>query len=396
LFTEFYQTLRKRGVPVSLQEWLTFLEALEQGLIRENLDDFYHVGRALLVKHEARFDLYDEVFLSCFKGVPGKLEVTDDLLNWLENPKAPRPLTPEDIARIEALKMDLEALRKEFEQRLKEQNERHDGGSHWVGTGGTSPFGSGGFHPGGIRVGPQGGGFSAMQVAEKRVFKNYRHDLTLDIRGIQVALKKLRRLKRTGGEDELDVEETIEATCRDAGELNLVFRKPRKNQAKLVLMMDSGGSMAPHARLVSTLFSAAHGINHFQSFRHFYFHNCVYESLYTDIRMQEQVPTADVLRNLDDDTDLILVGDAYMHPAELTEAYGAIHYWHGNETPGINWLRRISKRFRRTIWLNPLRPALWGAPTISLIGRVFPMFPLTVEGIGDGIDELLHTGTERG
>ena len=205
-----------------------------------------------------------------------------------------------------------------------------------------------------------------------------------------MALKKLRRLKRVGSDDELDVEETIDATCQNAGELEFVFRKPRKNQVRLVLMMDAGGSMTPHARLVSSLFSAMHGIHHFQSFHHYYFHNCIYEHLYTDMYMREKVSTADLLQKLDKDTDLILVGDAYMHPAELTDPHGAITYWHENETPGIVWLRRIAKRFRRAVWLNPLRPTLWGAPSVSLIQRTFPMFPLTVEGLGESVEALMH------
>lgn len=368
-----------------MQEWLGFVRALNDGLIRENLHDLYVLGRALLVKTEARFDAYDRVFLQIFGSAKGSAKVTQEVLDWLNDPKLPRELTPDEVAKIAAMRKELDELRRLFEERLREQKERHDGGNRWIGTGGTSPFGSGGFFPDGIRVGDNGGGMSAMQVAAERRFKNYRHDLVLDIRSLQIALKRLRRLKRTGTEDELDVDDTVDQTGRNAGELELVFRKPRTNETKLVLLMDAGGSMTPHARLVSTLFSAAHGLNHFKDFRHYYFHNCVYEELYRDMAMRTAEPTADVLRQLDESYVLLVVGDAYMNPAELTQPYGSIDYWHNNDTPGIVWLRRLSTHFHKHVWLNPIQPNFWNAPSIRLVQSVFPMFPLTVDGLEEAV-----------
>ena len=248
-----------------------FLEALVTGLVQESLTDLYFIGRATLVKHEGELDRYDEVFLHVFRGAekPAR-EWSEDLLAWLTNPVLPEPLTGEELERLEAARLQLEELFEAFEERMKEQKERHDGGSHWIEPAGrvlSAPA---------ERIqrdtgGPRGGAQTAMQVAAKRQFQNYRHDLTLDIRGTQVALKKLRKLRRVGPEDELDMEETIAQTCRNGGDIDLVFRAPRKNEARLMLLMDSGGSMTPFARMVSNLFSAAHGLTHFKSFDHYYF-----------------------------------------------------------------------------------------------------------------------------
>ena len=388
-FTNLLLTLRSRGLKVSMQEWLIFLEALTAGLVKERVADLYFVGRAILVKHEGELDIYDEVFLHLFEGAElSAAEITDELLNWLQDPKLPKPLTEEELRKLEAMRMDLEELNRMFEERMKEQKERHDGGSRWVGTGGTSPFGAGGQHPSGIRVGPVGGGQSAMQVAAKRQFKNYRHDMTLDLRGTQVALKKLRKLKRVGAEDELDMDETISATCRNGGDIEMIFRAPRKNETRLMLLMDSGGSMTPFARLVSNLFSAAHGLNHFKSFEHFYFHNCVYEVVFEDIRMGKTRRTAELLRETEAHTNVIFVGDAYMNPMELLQPYGSIDYAHRNEEPGLLWLRRFRNRFPNTVWLNPLRERLWNAASVSMVKSTFPMFPLTVAGVEDAVSHL--------
>ena len=391
MFIDFFHGLRKQGIRVTLQEWLTFLETLQRGLIRESVDDLYHVGRAILVKHEAEYDLYDQVFLHVFGNAPAPEPITDDVLDWLENPILPRALTPEEQLRLSDLQQSLEEMMKAFEERLRQQNERHDGGSHWVGTGGTSAFGSGGFHPGGIRVGEGGGSMSARLVAAKRQFQNYRHDRVLDVRGLQVALKKLRRLKRVGLDDELDIDETIDATCRNGGDIEMVFQSPRTNEARMLLLMDAGGSMTPHARLVSSLFSAAHGLQHFKSFQHFYFHNCPYSTLYRDIQRRETVPTPELLRKVDEDTYLVIVGDATMHPVELTDPWGAIDYGHHNDTTGLEWLRRLKGRLRHAIWLNPLKEAWWNAPSLLMVRQLFPMYPLTVTGLEEAVDQLLQT-----
>jgi len=236
---------------------------------------------------------------------------------------------------------------------------------------------------------------SARLVAARRQFQNYRHDRVLDIRGLQVALKKLRRLKRIGQELELDLDETIDSTCRNGGDIELVFQSPRVNEARMLLLMDAGGSMTPHARLVSSLFSAAHGLQHFKSFQHFYFHNCPYSTLFRDIQRRDTISTPELLRTIDEDTYLVIVGDATMHPAELTEPWGAIDYWHHNETAGIEWLRRLRARLRHAVWLNPLREAWWNAPSLMMVRRLFPMFPLTVGGLEDAVEQLLQTRPTR-
>jgi uncharacterized protein with von Willebrand factor type A (vWA) domain len=387
LFGNLFFGLREAGIPVNLSEWLTLMEALAKGVVAPNLTDFYRIARAILVKHEAHFDTYDLVFAAVFADgeMPESLESA--LLEWLENPIAPPQLSAEEVAALE--QMPVERLRELFEQRLREQNERHDGGSHWVGTGGTSPFGHGGRHPAGIRVGGEGGGRSAVQIASERRFRQYRHDRVLDTRAIAMALKRLRRLTRTIGDPELDVEGSIEATSRNAGMLTLEFHPPRKNEARVLLLMDVGGSMDPHAHLVERLFSAAHGLNHWRHFEALCFHNAPYETLWTNETPKQPLETAELLLERAAETFLIFVGDASMAPSELSARYGAIDYWHRNETPGIVWLHRLRSRFKRCVWLNPLPEHWWGGYTTHLIQRLIPMFPLTVAGLDEAISSLM-------
>ena len=388
MFSELFARLRANEVRVTLHEWLTLMEALERGLIAPDLTSFYYGARAILVKREADFDRFDEVFLGLYRGVETGEEVLKSVLDWLDDPKRLRHLSPEEMAALEGL--DLERLRELFEQRLKEQTERHDGGNRWVGTGGTSPFGHGGFHPTGVRVGGMGGGRQAVQIASKRRFQAYRNDIVLDTRQIQVALRRLRRLVRHGRQDELDVDETIDRTGRNAGDLELVFRAPRKNQIRLVLLMDAGGSMTPHARLVSRLFSAASKGGQWKSFQSYYFHNCVYETVWSDISMQDStsVSTADLIAEATSQSVLVMVGDAAMHPGELTERFGSIDYWHRNETPGIEWLQRLRKAYSVNAWVNPMPERWWNASSLYLIRRIFPMFPLTLLGLDEAVDHL--------
>ncbi len=277
--------------------------------------------------------------------------------------------------------VDVDSLRAEFERRLEEQNERHDGGDHWIGTGGTSPFGHSGAHPGGIRVGGEHGAGSAVQVAAERRFREHRKDLVLDTRQLSVALKKLRALERVGPADELDLDDTIDRTARFGGELELVFKPPRENRLGVVLAMDIGGSMWPFKHLVDTLFSAAHQARHFKRFDHVYFHNCIYERVYGNARFSDKIPLADFFRRFDRETRLVLVGDAYMYPGELTDRYGAIDYTERNEKPGIAYLERVRDHFKHCAWLNPMGQDSWSAPSIGVIRRIFPMYPLTVQGV---------------
>ena len=275
-----------------------------------------------------------------------------------------------------------------FEERLKEQNERHDGGNRWIGTGGTSPFGHGGVNPAGIRVGGAGGGGRAVQVAAQRRFKNYRTDLVLDTRQIGMALRRLRRLGRDGLATELDIDATIDATAKNAGELDIHFSPPRENRLKVMLLMDVGGSMDPFANLVSRLFSAAHQASHFREFTPLYFHNCVYSQLYPTARLRDGTKTIEILRRHQPETRLIIVGDAHMAPYELTSRYGAIDYWHQNEVDGHSWLNKLKNHFQKAVWLNPIPKRFWNHPTIHLIGQVFPMYELTLNGLEDAIEAL--------
>jgi uncharacterized protein with von Willebrand factor type A (vWA) domain len=282
----------------------------------------------------------------------------------------------------------VDALREEFDRRLAKQTERHDGGSYWIGTGGESAFGHGGVHPGGIRVGGEGGGGSAVQVAAERRYQEHRRDVVLDTRQLGLALKKLRALERTGPADELDLDATIDRTAREAGDLELVFTPPRENRLALLLAMDIGGSMWPFREMVDTLFSAAHRVQHFKRFDHVYFHNCVYEQVYGNAAFSDKIPLAELFRRFDRETRLVLVGDAYMYPGEITDRYGSINWVERNEQPGAVSLRRLRDHFTHCGWLNPMERRFWSAPSIRLIREVFPMYPLTVEGVEELAKDL--------
>lgn len=392
LFGEFFFGLRRAGLKVGMSEWMVLMGALDRGVVPPNLTEFYHVSRSLLVKHEALFDLFDQVFVAVFKDGEMPSSLADELMSWLENPKPLPELSPEQLEALEALPMD--KLRELFEERLKEQTERHDGGSRWIGTGGTSPFGHGGMNPAGVRVGGAGGGRSAVQIASERRFRDYRNDQVLDTRSMAVALKKLKRLSRQDGVPELDVEQSIDETCRNAGDLTLVFEPPRKNQARVLLLMDVGGSMDPHSAQVERLFSAANGLGHWRQFDALCFHNCPYETLWSSMWRGDGRPTADILSDLSPETFLVIVGDASMAPTELTARWGAIDYWHRNETPGLVWLHRLRKRFPRAVWLNPLPRRWWQGYSTALIQKLFPMFTLTIHGLEDAVDSLLKGAPE--
>ena len=393
MFVEFFYHLRYRGLDVSPTEYLSMLGALQEGLIGTSLDRFYVVARSLLVKRVEQYDIWDEAFAEFFKDRPFTLEqadpLSDELLQWLEDPKALREMT--DIERQMLSQMELDELRRRLNERMREQNERHDGGSHWVGTGGTSPFGHGGQNPAGIRVGgPEGegsGGRSAVQVANERRFRNLRSDLKLDVRQIGVALRKLRMLTREGHEEELDLDGTIAATARNAGDLEIVMQPPRANRVKLLLLMDVGGSMTPYTRLCSQLFSAAHQATHFKQFQSYYFHNCPYGTIYSDMARREGVSLRELIdHQLDASWRCIIVGDAAMAPGELMYAGGAIDLYYMNKRSGLSWLREIKEVVPRTVWLNPDPVRYWGTTyTTVKIREVFEMYPLTLDGLEDAV-----------
>jgi uncharacterized protein with von Willebrand factor type A (vWA) domain len=386
MFTSFFYTLKERKVPVSITEWMTLMEALSRGYI-SSLNDFYYLARAILVKSEAYFDHYDVAFQEYFKGIKVPPQISEDILNWLKDPFNRLLLTEEERTLLD--RMDLDELLEELEKRLREQTEQHDGGGYWIGRGGTSPFGHSGQHPSGFRMGGGGGGKSAIQIAEQRQFRNYRHDVTLDIRQIEVALKGLRQFNRTGPEDELDLDKTIDATAKNAGDIEMIWRRSRKNKVKLLLLMDVGGSMDPFAHLCSLLFSAAHRSTHFKDFQYYYFHNCVYDYVYKDIERRDAITIDHLLQNTEPDYKLILVGDAWMAPSELNSVYGAIYYYERNHKPGIVRLKQIADRFSHCVWLNPESTTYWNEPTIAMVRKMFPMFELTIEGLQQAVKKLI-------
>ncbi|WP_428269850.1 vWA domain-containing protein [Haliangium sp.] len=391
MFIDFLYELRARKLHVSAHEWMTLMQGLALGLHDSSLDGFYQLARSVCVKDVAHYDAFDEAFLAYFKDIHGDaLALTEELMRWLQDPAQRRQLSAEERALLEAL--DLDELRRRFEERLREQTDRHDRGNRWIGTGGTSPFGNGGTFPGGIRVGGMGGGRSAMQVAGERRFRAYRKDVVLDVRQIDLALRDLCQLGREGAPDELDIDDTVDETCKNAGELELVFHPPRRNRVKLILMMDVGGTMDPYAELVSRLFTAASRSGRFARFRSYYFHNCIYERVYESAHFKEGVPVPDLLAHSDRDERLVIVGDAWMHPAELLQPGGSIFYSHYNRSAGIDWLRRLREHFRRIAWLNPEPKRFWGGSTIELIAGVIPMWPLTIDGIEGAVRYLVRGG----
>jgi hypothetical protein len=386
MFTPFFYKLKERKVPTSINEWMVLMEALDKGLIH-NMSEFYYLARAILVKSETHFDQYDVAFQEYFNGIAPPLEFTEELMAWLTDPKNRPELTPEEIAALK--KMDLEELLKEYEKRLKEQKERHDGGDYWIGTGGTSPFGHSGRNPQGILVGGPGGMRSAVRIAEQRYFRNYRDDVTLDIRQIKVALKQLRKLNRTGPEDELDLDRTIDATCKNAGEIEFKWKRPRKNAIKLLLLMDAGGSMEPYAELCSQLFSAANSLSHFKSFKYYYFHNCPYDVLYPDIQQRKGEPIEHLIKVLEPDYKVIFVGDACMASSELMDRFGDI-YFHGyQKLSGVDRLRQFKSHFTHCVWLNPEKTVLRSYPTVQVIAKIFPMYDLSLEGLNLAVKKLV-------
>ena len=390
MLIDFLFELRARKLPVSTHEWMALMEGMALGLHDSSLDGFYQLCRTLCVKDLAHYDAYDEAFLAYFKDVHvDALKLTNELAEWLADPRALAGLTDEQRQALQAL--DLDKLRALFEQRLREQKGRHDGGNRWIGTGGTSPFGTGGQHPSGMRVGG-GGGRSALAVADERRFKEYRRDVVLDVRQIDVALRGLRRLGRDGADEELDLDETVDQTCRNAGEIEVVFRPPRRNRVKVILLMDVGGSMDPHAELMSRLFTAASRTGRFAKFRSYYFHNCVYNAVYEDAQFRRPVQVAELLTHSDRDEKLVLVGDALMHPAELLDAGGSAFTYAHARASGHEWLRRLAAHFRSAVWLNPEPERFWAGTTIEVIASVFAMYPLTLDGLAHGVRHLVRGG----
>jgi uncharacterized protein with von Willebrand factor type A (vWA) domain len=389
MLVDFFFKLRDYQLPLSLRELMDLLNAMKQGVIFANLDDFYLLSRTILVKDESHFDKFDRAFADYFEGVQsidlfGK-NIPDE---WLRS-ELERHFSEEEKAQIKAMG-GLDELMKTLKERLAEQEKRHQGGNKWVGTGGTSPFGANGYNPEGIRIGQDGNrNFSAVKVWDKREFRNLAGDVELGTRNIKVALRKLRKFARTGASEELDMHHTINATAKNAGLLDIHMVQERHNAVKVLMFFDVGGSMDSHIKECEELFSAVH--TEFKHLEYFYFHNCVYEGVWKDNkrRDREVVPLQDVIHKYGQDYKLIFVGDATMGPYEITYPGGSVEHW--NEEPGTVWMQRLLNHFKHAIWLNPQLQPYWNYyASVKIIQQIMEerMFPLTIDGIGEGIKAL--------
>ena len=396
MFTSFFYLLRARGLKVSLNEWMSLIEALQKGLHGSSFTGFYYLARAILVKSEADFDKFDGAFLEYFKDMERATdELPQELLDWLNKPREELDgsYSLEDMLRNMGLsEQEIEQMLRE---RIAEQKEQHNGGSYWVGTHGASPFGNSGDISKGIRVGGESKKRSAFQVAGDRKFRDFRQDNILDTRQFQVAFRRLRQFssRADDAKTEFDVDGTIRETCDNAGNLKVVYNRPRKNTVKVLLLMDSGGSMDYYSRMCSALFQAVSKSNHFKDLQVFYFHNCIYSKIFKDPQMRpaSAIPTEWILKNLSGEYKVIIVGDAQMDPYELMEpsyySYGA-----RDKTPGIEWLRRFKEKYPHIVWLNPSERPYWGgwwAKTYDIIAKEFDMHRLTIDELNVALKKLL-------
>jgi len=390
MLIDFFEEVRAAGVPATPRELLDLIRGLQADLAFAEIDDFYLLARTCLVKDEKYYDRFDLAFSSYFKGIGSLDELLEKVIpdEWLRQ-TFEKFLSEEDRKKIKSLG-SLEKLMEEFKKRLEEQKERHAGGSKWIGTGGTSPFGHGGYHPEGIRVGGESKNRSAAKVWEKREFRNFDDSLSLGNRNIQVALKRLRQFARTGAAEELDLDSTIKATARNAGYLDLKMVREKHNSVKVLLLLDVGGSMDDHIEMVEELFTACR--TEFKHLEHYYFHNCLYESVWKDNnrRFNERIPTMDLIHKYGPDYKVIFVGDASMSPYEIAVAGGSVE--HFNQEPGQVWLKRVTNNWKKTVWLNPVPEKYWGyTQSISMINQLMEkrMYPLTIEGLDAAMKELV-------
>ena len=387
MFISFVEALRTGGIPASLKEHLLLLEALDADVIAWEPEEFYYLARSVFVHDERQIDRFDQVFGAVFKGLLAPAEPGAEIPEeWLKK-IAELYLTPEQMSEIKALG-SWDEIMEALKQRLAEQKERHQGGSKWIGTGGTSPFGHGGFNPEGVRIGGPGGQGRAIKVWEKREFKDLDGDRQLGTRNIKVALRRLRRFAREGAADELDLDGTIDGTARQ-GWLDVRMRPERHNAVKLLLFLDIGGSMDGHVRLCEELFSAAR--TEFKHLEHYYFHNCIYEGVWKDNRRRhvERTNTLDIIHKYGPDHKLVIVGDASMSPYEISHPGGSIE--HMNEEAGATWIRRLTSAYAAAAWLNPTPEAYWGhSASTSLVKTLMDdrMYPLTLEGLDSATKAL--------
>ncbi|WP_027816534.1 vWA domain-containing protein [Paraburkholderia bannensis] len=381
MLIDFFYTLRDAKLPVSVKEYLTLVEALKERVIAPSLDDFYYLARMTLVKDEQYFDRFDQAFGAYFRGIEKKSEQAFEIPeDWLKK-KLERDFTPEQRAQIEAMG-GLDKLMERLKELFEEQKERHEGGSKWIGTGGTSPFGNGGYNPEGIRIGGEGGQRSAVKVWDARAFRDYDDQVEIGTRNIKVALRRLRRFAREGAVEELDLDGTIRSTAANAGWLDLKMVPERHNNVKVLMLLDVGGSMDDHIKRTEELFSAAKA--EFKHLEFYYFHNCVYDYLWKNNRRRhaERTPTWDLLHKFTPDYKLIFVGDATMSPYEVLQPGGSVEY--NNPEAGAVWLRRLADQFPHFAWLNPEPERLWEyRQSVSVIREILGhrMYPLTVAGL---------------
>ncbi|MEC7463265.1 MAG: VWA domain-containing protein [Pseudomonadota bacterium] len=391
MFVQFFYNLKEARIPVTIREFLTFLEALDKGVAQANIDEFYYLARAALVKDERFFDTFDLVFENFFKGAMHKTAgLLDEYIpeEWLQG------LAREMFSEDEIDKLSFDELMDELAKRLQEQDAAHHGGSKWIGTGGTSPFGNSGQNPAGVRIGGDGGGKSATKMWQKRDFRSLRGETEIGTRNMKMALRRLRRFVREGAEDEFDLQETIKSTADRGGMLDIKMRAERKNKVKVLTMFDIGGSMDSFIRISEELFSAVR--TEFKHLEYYYFHNFLYERVWRQNRRgyNEWTPTWEVMNTYGPDWKAIFVGDATMSPFEITEIGGSIEHW--NEEAGELWLRRFLGTYPDAVWLNPVPPARWmSTPSIRMTYQLLEgrMFPLTVDGL-DAAMKLLRQGRQ--
>jgi uncharacterized protein len=389
MLISFFQTLKRVGIPVSIKELLDLILALKNHLAFADADEFYFLSRTILVKDEKYFDRFDQAFSYYYND----LESLDDIIeamipeDWLRQ-EFSKQLSEEDKAKIESLG-GLEKLIEEFKKRLEEQKERHQGGSKWIGTGGTSPFGHGGYHPEGIRIGGESRNKKAVKVWEKRTFKNLDDSVELGTRNIKMALRRLRKFARSGAEEELDMDNTIRSTAKNAGLLDIKMVPERHNTAKVLLFFDVGGSMDPYIKICEEMFTAAR--SEFKHMEYFYFHNFIYESVWRDNcrRHTERLPLQDIINRYSGDYNIVFIGDASMSPYEIVQSGGSVEHW--NEEAGIVWMRRLKESYPKIIWINPLPSDEWRyTQSIEMTNHLVDghMYPLTVKGLEEGMGYL--------
>ncbi len=389
MLINFFYKLKQAKVPVSIQELLVLLDAMQKDVAFGSMDEFYQLSKLCLVKDEKYFDRFDQAFGEYYEGLKAREDLATATIpeNWLQS-EFMKNLSDEEKAKIEALG-GLDKILETLKKRLEEQKKKHAGGNKWIGTGGTSPFGHGGYNPAGVRIGGESTHRRAVKVWEKRQYRNLDDNCEIGTRNIKVALRKLRKFARTGVAEELDLDDTIKSTAKDGGMLNIKLVPERHNAVKLLVFFDIGGSMDDHIRTCEQLFSAIK--TEFKHLEYFYFHNCVYENLWKDNRRRydEGVSTHDIINTFGNDYHVIFVGDAAMSPWELAYENGSVE--HNNAEAGSIWLKRIKDKWQKAIWLNPVPPEYWRyTQSTQMIKEIFEdkMYPLTVSGITDGIKFL--------